>query len=98
MMDLLSRGERSVTELAEAAGASQPAASQHLRVLRETGLVKQRRDGRRRLYRLTPEPLREVAAWIEGYRPAWRDKLAAQSIPVVSPFRCQSRAQPSTNT
>jgi hypothetical protein len=56
---------------------SQPALSQHLAVLRRADLVTQRRDGRRRLYRVNPEPLREIVDWVEHYRRFWDDKLAA---------------------
>jgi DNA-binding transcriptional ArsR family regulator len=59
---------------------SQPAVSKHLRVLREAGLVEARVDEQRRLYRLSPGPLRELDAWLAPYRQAWAaslDKLEA---------------------
>jgi len=55
---------------------TQPAISQHLRVLREAGLVRERREGRSRLYRLHPEPLREAYEWLAQYERFWRQKLA----------------------
>jgi DNA-binding transcriptional ArsR family regulator len=75
ILDLLRDGERPVGELVERLKMSQPAVSKHLRVLRESGLVDVRVDAQRRLYRLRPEPLREVDAWIEPYRQLWVDRL-----------------------
>lgn len=78
LLDRLQRdGEQPVHELGEPFDVSQPALSQHLRVLRESGLVEARREGRKRVYRLRPEPLFEVAAWIEPYARFWRDRLVA---------------------
>lgn len=56
---------------------SQPAVSQHLRVLREHGFVTVRPDGTRRLYSVRPEPLREADAWLAGFRRFWAPKLDA---------------------
>jgi DNA-binding transcriptional ArsR family regulator len=53
---------------------SRPAVSRHLRVLREAGLVRERRAGRERLYRADPGPLEELRAWLDGY---WRGRLDA---------------------
>lgn len=78
LLDRLQRqGEQAVHELCEPFGMSQPALSQHLRLLRETGLVEARKEGRHRLYRLSPDPLREVAEWLEPYARFWRDRLQA---------------------
>lgn len=77
ILDLLRDGERAVGELVEVLGLSQPAVSKHLRVLREAGLVDVRTDAQRRLYRLRPEPLREIDEWLQPYRAAWRDRLDA---------------------
>jgi DNA-binding transcriptional ArsR family regulator len=52
-----------------------PAVSQQLRVLRRAGLVTERRDGRQRLYRLNPEPLRDVRDWMRLYEKFWTRKL-----------------------
>jgi DNA-binding transcriptional ArsR family regulator len=57
-----------VTTLVEALGLPQPLVSKHLRVLRESGAVTVLADGRRRVYRLAVDPLREVLAWVEPYR------------------------------
>ena len=75
ILDLLLDGERPVGELVDALAISQPTVSKHLRVLRDAGLVEVRVDGARRLYRLRPEPLDEVARWLEPYRRAWADRL-----------------------
>jgi DNA-binding transcriptional ArsR family regulator len=81
ILDLVRDGERSVGELVTELAASQPTVSKHLRVLREAGLVESRVDEQRRLYRLRPEPLRELDAWLAPYRQAWSsslDKLEAR--------------------
>ena len=75
ILDLLREDERPVGELVRALAASQPAVSKHLRILREAGLVEVRVDAQRRLYRLRPEPLREVAEWLEPYRLLWESRL-----------------------
>jgi DNA-binding transcriptional ArsR family regulator len=77
ILDLLRADERAVNELVEALGLSQPAVSKHLRTLREAGLVTARTDGQRRLYRLRPEPLRELDGWLEPYRRLWDQRLDA---------------------
>jgi DNA-binding transcriptional ArsR family regulator len=75
ILDLVRDRERSVSELVAELAASQPAVSKHLRVLREAGLVEARVDEQRRLYRLRPEPLRELDAWLAPYRQAWSSSL-----------------------
>lgn len=77
VLDELRQGERSVSHLTRALGVSQPAMSQHLRVLLDAGLVDQRPDGRQRLYRLSPEPLRSVHHWLAHYEQFWTQKLSA---------------------
>ena len=69
--------ERSVGELVVELGMHQPGVSRHLRVLRDAGLVDVRRDAQRRLYRLRPEPLMELDAWLEPYRATWASRLDA---------------------
>jgi len=66
---------RSVGELVEKVGMHQPGVSRHLKVLRDAGLVEVRRDAQRRLYRLRPEPLMELDAWLEPYRLMWTSSL-----------------------
>jgi len=77
MLELLSGGDRTVTELAEPFDISQPAVSQHLRVLREAGLVDVRREGRHRIYHLDPAPLQEVFDWVQYFEGFWRTGLEA---------------------
>ncbi len=75
ILDLLRTDEHPVGELVDALGMSQPAVSRHLRLLREAGLVAARVDAQRRLYRLRPESLRELDAWLEPYRLLWSGRL-----------------------
>ncbi|WP_409491828.1 ArsR/SmtB family transcription factor [Amycolatopsis sp. cmx-11-12] len=77
ILDLLRDGERSVNELVEVLELSQPAVSKHLRVLREAGLVTVRVAAQRRCYRLRPEPLAEVDAWLAPYRHFWEGRIDA---------------------
>lgn len=78
VLDLLSRRERPAGELGRAfPHISQPGMSRHLRVLREAGLVRVRRDHRRRIYSLRSERLAEVDAWISKYRGLWPAELDA---------------------
>ena len=75
ILDAVRDGERSVGELVEVVAMGQPGVSRHLKVLRDAGLVEVRRDAQRRLYRLRPEPLMELDAWLEPYRAVWADRL-----------------------
>ncbi len=77
ILDLLRSGEHSVGEIVDALGLSQPAASKHLRVLKEAGLVVVQQDAQRRLYRLQPAALRELDAWLEPYRQLWTARIDA---------------------
>ncbi|QRP50118.1 helix-turn-helix transcriptional regulator [Amycolatopsis sp. FDAARGOS 1241] len=64
-------------ELAQRLGLTQPGASKHLRVLREAGLVRVRREAQLRWYELDDEPLREIDAWLRPYRALWAGRLDA---------------------
>jgi DNA-binding transcriptional ArsR family regulator len=75
MLDRLRDGELPVGELAAPFAMSLPAVSQQLRVLRRAGLVRERRQGRQRFYRLDPEPLRGVRDWMRAYERFWSRKL-----------------------
>jgi DNA-binding transcriptional ArsR family regulator len=75
ILDTLREGELSVSALVDRLGTSQPLVSKHLRVLREAGLVEVRVDGQRRLYRVRPQPLAELDAWLEPYRRMWLTSL-----------------------
>ena len=72
---LLRAGEAPVTELARELGITQPGASKHLRVLREVGLVRDRRDGKQRLYGLNADGLRPVSEWIGGFEQFWNESF-----------------------
>ncbi len=72
---LLRSGERPVTELAQELGMTQPGASKHLRVLREVGLVQDRRAGKQRLYGLDVRGLRPVHDWTGGFEQFWNERL-----------------------
>src|SRR5919107_559664 len=75
ILDLLAGGERSVGDLVERLGLSQPLVSQHLRVLREVGLVQVRDEGRQRLYRLDAGPLRSIADWLGPFERAMSERF-----------------------
>jgi DNA-binding transcriptional ArsR family regulator len=77
IVEMLGAGERSAGEIERALKVSQPNASKHLRVLREAGLVRMRKDRQRRLYRIDPAPLAELDAWLARYRPFWSGRLDA---------------------
>jgi DNA-binding transcriptional ArsR family regulator len=75
ILDLIRDEERPVNELVATLAISQPGVSKHLRVLREAGLVEVRTDAQRRLYRVRPEPLAEIDAWLAPYRRLWANRL-----------------------
>jgi DNA-binding transcriptional ArsR family regulator len=77
ILDLLLDGERSVGDLVKRLKLSQPGVSKHLRVLRDAGLVSVRTEAQRRIYGVQPEPLAEVAEWLEPYRKLWAERLDA---------------------
>ncbi len=71
ILNLLASSERSVGDIEEELNLSQPSVSKHLRVLREAGFVESRVDAQRRLYRIKPEPLMEIDAWLTPFRRYW---------------------------
>ena len=75
ILDDLATGPLTVKQIAVRFPVSRPAISKHLRLLRRARLVRQQRDGRQRIYRLDPSPLREVDAWLERYRLFWSARL-----------------------
>ncbi|MCW2657778.1 MAG: putative transcriptional regulator [Jatrophihabitans sp.] len=77
ILDLLRTGERPVGDLVADLGLSQPAVSKHLRVLRDADMVRVRTDAQRRLYRVSPGPLRELDEWLAPYRALWEGSLDA---------------------
>ena len=81
MLELVWERERTATEIADLSGLSKPAASQHLRVLRDAGLVRVRADGNRRLYRSDPARMAELRAALEAF---WGDRLTRMRDEVES--------------
>jgi DNA-binding transcriptional ArsR family regulator len=81
ILELLADGEHSAGELVRVLqrerGLSQPAVSQHLKVLRENGFASVRAEGQRRLYVVQPAPLQEVDAWLDRFRGFWEARLDA---------------------
>jgi DNA-binding transcriptional ArsR family regulator len=87
ILELLADGERTAGAISEDVraefGISQPAVSQHLRVLREAGFTTVRADGTRRLYAVDAAPLREVDEWLERFRGFWNQRLDALATELV---------------
>jgi DNA-binding transcriptional ArsR family regulator len=81
ILELLATGEQPAGAVVEAIsaefGISQPAVSQHLRVLRESGFATVRAAGTRRLYAVDPGPLQEVDRWLDQFRQYWSSRLDA---------------------
>lgn len=81
ILELLATGEHPagavVDAIAAEFGISQPAVSQHLRVLREAGFATVRAEGTRRLYAVDPLPLQEVDHWLDQFRQFWSSRLDA---------------------
>jgi DNA-binding transcriptional ArsR family regulator len=77
VLELLRERPRTVGELTEELGLTQPGTSKHLRILRQAGLVRVRADAQRRFYELNPAPLAEVDDWLEPYRRFWDRHLDA---------------------
>ncbi len=71
ILSLLVASEQSVGEIERQLRMTQPTVSKHLRVLREAGVVESTVDAQRRVYRLKPEPLQEVDAWLAPFRRFW---------------------------
>ena len=93
ILDAVRTEERSVTDLVERLGMSQPGVSRHLRILRDAGLVTVRPDAQRRLYGLRSEPLRELDEWLEPYRELWRTSLDKLELHLTDP-RPRTRRKP----
>ena len=87
ILELLSAGEHSSGDIAAVIQLefhiSQPAVSQHLQVLRESGLAAVRRDGARRLYSVDSLPLKEVDDWLDRFRGFWEPKLDALATEIA---------------
>jgi len=89
ILDRLVAGDASVNELASGFSTSRPAISRHLRVLREATLVVERREGRRRIYSVNPQPMSHADAWLGKYRVFWAARLQA--------LKAMLEAQPPTS-
>ena len=87
ILELLAGGESSAGDVAATVGAqfgiSQPAVSQHLKVLRDNGFAHVRAEGTRRLYSVDPAGMREVDAWVEQFRVFWDQRLDALGTEVA---------------
>jgi DNA-binding transcriptional ArsR family regulator len=102
VLDLLRRGSQPAGEIAGAFPVSRPAISKHLRLLRRAHLVQEHREGRHRVYRLNPEPLRAVDSWLDQYRTFWSANLASLKSFVEAEHAKETRqhpaAKPTTKT
>ena len=96
IIELLARGERTAGDLGDTVhrefGISQPAVSQHLRVLREQGFATVRPVGARRLYAVDASQLREVDRWLQPYRRFWNQRLDALGTEVARGKRATTPA------
>ena len=77
ILDELRQGPRTAGELTGLLDLSRPAASEHLAVLRDAGLVREERQGRNRVYHLQPAPLAEVGTWVKHFEHYWNQRLDA---------------------
>ncbi|WBB81320.1 metalloregulator ArsR/SmtB family transcription factor [Micromonospora sp. WMMD882] len=96
ILEVLADGERAAGEVGAIVqaefGISQPAVSQHLRVLREHGFTTVRAEGARRLYAVDPAPLEEVDRWLARYRRFWEQRLDALGTELARGRRERRRA------
>jgi DNA-binding transcriptional ArsR family regulator len=101
ILELLAGGEQSsgeVTTVVRAEfGISQPAVSQHLRVLRENGFTTVRAEGARRLYSVDPGPLKEIDGWLDQYRRFWTQPLDALATELARGRRERRKAAEKQN-
>ncbi len=96
ILTLLASGERSVGDLESALNLSQPSVSKHLRVLRDAGFVEAKIDAQRRVYRIRPEPLQEVDAWMAPFRRYWSarvDALERHLDRIATPTRTKRKSR-----
>ena len=100
ILELLADGERSAGAIGsvvqEEFGISQPAVSQHLRVLRDNGFAAVRAEGTRRLYSVDAAPLQELDAWLAPYRRFWTRRLDALGTELARGARARRRADTDT--
>ncbi|WP_030172059.1 ArsR/SmtB family transcription factor [Spirillospora albida] len=97
ILELLADGERTSGAVAEVVraefGISQPAVSQHLKVLRDAGFAVVRAEGTRRLYAVDPAPLQEIDAWLDRFRRYWTPHLDALGTELVRGRRARRQAE-----
>jgi DNA-binding transcriptional ArsR family regulator len=93
VLDLLRRGSQPAGQIASAFPVSRPAISKHLRLLRRAHLVREHREGRHRVYRLNPEPLRAVDSWLEQYRVFWTTSLTNLKAFVEAEYARETEAR-----
>jgi DNA-binding transcriptional ArsR family regulator len=94
ILSLLVSSQQSVGEIERQLGMPQPTVSKHLRVLREAGFVESTVDAQRRLYRVKPEPLQEVEAWLAPFRRFWSTHVDALERHLDRMDQSTSRATP----
>src|SRR3954464_12219746 len=112
ILSLLVSSQRSVGEIERRLRMSQPTVSKHLRVLRDAGFVESTVDAQRRLYRLKPEPLQEIDAWLAPFRRFWsahvdalarhlarrdRDRIGQSAVTESKIRKKRRRRGPTTN-
>jgi DNA-binding transcriptional ArsR family regulator len=93
VLDLLRAGTRPAGDIARAFPISRPAISKHLKILRRAHLVEERRQGRHRMYHLSPEPLKSVDSWLEQYRQFWSASLSNLKSFVEAEYEKETRAK-----
>src|SRR3954462_7863333 len=95
ILELLAAGEQAAGDVGAVIqhefGISQPAVSQHLRVLRDAGFATVRPDGARRLYAVNADPLQDVDAWLDRFRAFWTPHLDALATEVARGRRARRR-------
>ncbi len=77
LLALLSERPHTVQELASQFDMRRPSVSEHLKILKDSGLVHEQRSGRHRVYRLDAAPLKDVADWLHPFERFWRDRMRA---------------------
>jgi DNA-binding transcriptional ArsR family regulator len=96
VLDLLRQGVQPAGQIARAFPISRPAISKHLRLLRRAHLVREKREGRHRLYELNPEPLKAVDSWLQQYRVFWQANLTNLKSFVEAEYARETAAAPGT--
>jgi DNA-binding transcriptional ArsR family regulator len=97
ILDAIASHELFVTELVRRLGLPQPLVSKHLRVLRETGLVVPREDGRQRLYRLNGAALKPIYDWVRDFEQLWSERFTRMDV-VLAELKAAEPADTDENT